>query len=162
VNWLDIVIIIALILFVISGIVSGLIKAVFSLAGLILGIFLAGRYYVQLSGIFGFISNDSAAKIVAFIIIFLVVLIIATILGIIFTKIVSNLMLGWLNRLLGGIFGVFEGALFIGAILAVIVKMTGSQDAITGSILAQFFLNRFPVVLSLLPSEFDSIRGFYQ
>jgi membrane protein required for colicin V production len=75
--------------------------------------------------------------------------------------VVSNLMFGWLNRLLGGIFGVFEGALFLGAILAITVKYVGNHDAITGSAIAQFLLNGFPAVLSLLPGEFDSIRGFF-
>lgn len=161
-NWLDIVIIVLLVIFAISGLVNGLIKALFSLAGLILGIFLAGHFYVQLADVLGFISNENAAKIAAFIVIFLVVLIVATILGVIFTKVVSNLLLGWLNRLLGAVFGVFEGALFLGAILAILVKYVGNHDVITGSFLAQFLLKGFPVVLSLLPSEFDSIKGFFK
>ncbi len=161
-NWLDIVIVIALVFSAISGFANGLIKSVLSFIGLIVGVVLAGRFYVALSEHLSFISSESAARIVAFIIIFLVVMIIATIVGVILTKVVSTMLLGWLNRLLGLAFGVLIGAVFIGSILAIWVKYMGPNDTIINSPLAKFLVDRFPLVLDLLPSEFNSIRSFFR
>jgi membrane protein required for colicin V production len=161
-NWLDIIIIIILIVSAIGGLSTGLIKSLFTLAGLIAGVVLAGHFYVSFSQLFGFVNNETGARIIAFIIIFLLVMIVATILGVIFTNLVSAVLLGWLNRLLGAVLGVIIGAIFIAAILAIIVKMAGPNSVITGSFIAQFLLDRFPVVLGLLPPGFDMIRRFFK
>lgn len=160
-NWLDIVIAIVLIISIFSGFMTGLIKSAFSLAGLIVGVVLAGRFYLTLGDHLGFIHSESAAHVVAFIIIFLIVMIIATVLGIILTKLVSLILLGWLNHLAGAAFGLIFGAIIVGAILAVWVKYEGPSDIITGSALASFLLSKFPIVLGLLPKEFDSIKGYF-
>jgi membrane protein required for colicin V production len=161
-NWLDIVLAIFLVISIIGGIANGLIKSVFSLAGLIVGVVLAGRYYSSLADHLPFITNERAASIVGFIIIFLVVVIVASILGAIFTKVVSDIMLGWINRLGGAVFSFFTGALFMAAVLAIWVKYSGENSSISGSYLASVLLDRFPLVLGLLPPEFDIIRRFFQ
>jgi membrane protein required for colicin V production len=161
-SWLDIVVIILLIISLIGGFATGLIKSLFSLIGLVVGVVLAGHYYAAFAGNLGFISNPSAARIVAFAIIFVVVMIIAAILGILFTKLVSAILLGWLNRLLGAIFGLILGAIFISAILAIWVKYAGGGGAVEASALGQFLLQRFPIILGLLPKEFDTVRQFLQ
>jgi membrane protein required for colicin V production len=161
-NWLDIVIIIILVISAISGFASGLIKTVFSLAGLILGVFLAGKFYVNLSGALGFIPGDNGPRIAAFIIIFLVVMLVATILGIVLTKLISAVMLGWINRIGGAVLGLLLGAVFAAAILAILVKVASPGDDLTSSKLASFLVDKLPFITGLLPSEFDSIRGFFQ
>jgi membrane protein required for colicin V production len=161
-NWLDIVLVLLLIGSAISGLMSGLIRSLFSLAGLIVGVILAGRYYITLSGYLSFISNENAAQILAFIIISLIVMIIATLLGILFTKLVSAVLLGWLNRLLGAVFSVIVGAIFIAALLAIWIKFEGSNDAITNSAIATILLDRLPLILTLLPNEFETVRQFFQ
>jgi len=161
-NWLDIVIIVFLIGFAIAGLVNGLIKTVFSLAGLVVGVILAGRYYGALADRLGFIPNEKAAGIVAFIIIFLVVMLIAAILGFILTKLISAVLLGWVNRLAGAVLGAILGAIFIAAILAIWAKYMGPVNAFSGSALAPLILKYFPAVLGLLPQEFDSIRKFFK
>ncbi len=161
-NWLDIVLAILLVFSIIGGIANGLIKSVFSLAGLIVGVVLAGRFYASLGDHLGFISSEKAAHIVAFILIFLVVVIIASILGAVFTKIISDIMLGWVNRLGGAVFGLFTGALFLAAILAIWAKYSPDNSSISGSYLASILLDRFPLVLNLLPPEFDIVRNFFQ
>ena len=161
-NWLDIVIIIFLILSVVSGIIGGLIKAIFGLVGLIVGVILAGRYYVSLADHLGFISNDDTARIVAFIIIFAAVCIVAMLLGLILTKIVSKIKLGWINRLLGGVLGLFTGAISIAALLVILVKFTDIGDSVSNSAMATFLVDKFPIVLGLLPKEFDTIKNYFQ
>jgi membrane protein required for colicin V production len=161
-NWLDIIIIVVLIGSAVGGLFSGLIRTVFSLAGLVIGVVLAGRFYTALAGHLGFISSEKVASIVAFIIIFLAVMIIAALLGVLFTRLVSAILLGWINRLAGAVLGAILGALFIAAILAIWAKYSSGIGAIPDSALAPILLQYFPAVLSLLPSEFDSIRAFFR
>jgi len=160
-NWLDIVLIVILAVSAFSGFANGLIKAVFSLVGLILALFLAGRTYVALADQLTFISNENVARIVAFAVIFLAVIIIAAILGKILTGLVSAILLGWLNRLGGAAFGLILGAIFLSAVLAIWVKYIGAGSAIINSAMASFLLDGFPIILGLLPEEFNSVQEFF-
>ncbi len=161
-NWLDIVVIAVLVIAAIFGLRTGIIKAVLSLAGLIVGVILAGHYYVPLSEQLTFISSATAAKIVAFAIILIGVMVIAGVLASLFKWAVSIVMLGWVNRLGGAVFGLLLGAIFCSALLAIWVKSLGMGGAVTESGLATLLLDRFPMVLALLPGEFDGIRSFFQ
>ena len=161
-NWLDIVLAIVLVVGIVLGLKSGLIKMVISFAGLILAIFLAGRFYVAFADKLTFISSDQVARIVAYIIIFILVMIVAAIASWLLTKLVSAILLGWINRLAGAIVGLIVAGVFCGAILAIWAKYTGSGgDIVGGSLLGRFLLNTFPLVLGLLPGEFDTIRSFF-
>ena len=160
-NWLDIIIAIALVIPIGVGLLQGLIKAVLSLAGLIIGVVLASNFYSQLAGVLGFIQNEGIANIVAFIIILLVVIIIASLLANLLKSVIKAITLGWVDRLGGSVFGFFMGAIFMGAILATIVKFFG-EGLVTDSVLAGILLDKFPLVLGLLPGEFDVIRDFFQ
>ena len=161
-NWLDIVIVVIVAVAIFLGLRIGIIKAVLSLAGLIAGIILAGRYYVPLSEQLPFIPQASIAKIAAFAIILIGVMVIASILATLLKWTASVMMLGWVNHLGGAIFGLTIGALLCGALLAIWAKFLGITGVIEESILATILLDRFPVVLALLPSEFDVIRSFFQ
>jgi uncharacterized membrane protein required for colicin V production len=70
-------------------------------------------------------------------------------------------MLGWVDNFGGAAFGFLSGFLFLGAIMATWVKFFGS-DLVTGSFLARVMLDYFPLVLGLLPGEFDAIKDFFQ
>jgi membrane protein required for colicin V production len=157
-NWIDIVIIILFIIFTVSGLASGLIRSAFALAGVILGVVLASHFDNWAT----FIKNVNTAHIVAFIIVLLVVIIIATIVGAVISKLISMVMLGWLNHLLGAAFGLIFGGFIIGGLLTIWAKYGGDTSLITGSSLATFLLDRFPVVLGLFPYEFNSIKQFFQ
>lgn len=160
-NWLDIIIIIALIVPIFTGLMQGLIKAALSLAGIIVGVVLASNFYEDFAGVLGFISNDDVANIVAFIIILLLVFIIANVIAFFLRATISALTLGWIDRVGGAVFGFLMGAIIISAMLATVVKFFG-EGIVTESALAGFLLDKFPIVLGLLPSQFDSIRDFFQ
>ena len=161
-NWVDIVIAVVILISTIIGLRNGLIKVVLSLAGLIIGITLAGRYYLTLAGHLSFIHQVAVANVVAFIIILVVVMMIASLIALILTKIVSAMMLGWLNRLGGAVFGFLEGAFLMAIALALWAKFGSPPAAVGTSTLARILLDRLPAVLALLPSQFDSVRPFFQ
>jgi len=161
-NWLDIVILVLIILSTLIGLKVGIIKAVLSMAGVIAGVVLAGRYYTALAGHLTFISQPALAKIIAFAIILIVVMIIAAVLASLIKWAVSAMLLGWVNRLGGAVFGLVLGAIFCGALLTLWGKFAGETSPVADSALARLLLDSFPVVLALLPGEFDSVRSFFQ
>jgi membrane protein required for colicin V production len=161
-NWLDIVIMVGIGVAAFVGVRKGIIKMVLTLAGLVVGIVLAGRYYGPFSQQLSFITQASLAKVAAFAIIFIGVMIIATVLARLLKWAASAIMLGWVNRLGGGILGFVVGAMFCGAFLAMWVKFLGMTGAIAQSTIAPILLDQFPRVLALLPKEFGAIRSFFQ
>ena len=160
-NWLDIVIIVAIVIPTFIGLRIGMIKAALSLAGLIVGVIVAGRYYLPLSEQLSFISQAGVAEIVAFTIILIGIMIIAAVLAKLLKWTASVMMLGWVNHLGGAVFGLVLGAIFCGALLATWLKFFDVTETITESNLAFILVDFFPVVLALLPDEFDAVRHFF-
>ena len=161
-NWLDIVILVILVSATFTGLKTGIIKAVLSLAGLIIGVILAGRYYAPLAEQLTFIPQENVAKIAAFALILVGVMVIAGVLANFLKWAVSMVMLGWVNRLGGAAFGLLMGATFCGALLAIWGKFLGFADTIINSALARVLLDYFPIILALLPEEFGAVRSFFQ
>jgi membrane protein required for colicin V production len=161
-NWLDIVIIILIVVQVFMGLRSGIIKMLFTVAGVIIGVVLAGRFSDSLAGVLSFISDPGIAKAVAFAVILIAVMIVATLAARLVKWAVSAVLMGWIDHLGGAILGLFLGFVFCGAALTMWIKFLGISDVLQQSVLAGFLLNGFPIVMGLLPSEFDSVRSFFQ
>jgi membrane protein required for colicin V production len=159
-NWLDVLILIGLAASVMSGLTKGVVRGVVNLLGVLFGVFMAGRFYEMASGWLGLIHNQNVAHAVAFMAIVIVFMILAGLLGELLHKIISGIMLGWLDHMIGGILGLFIGAVAWGAILALWVKFF-SNGAVSGSAIARILLDKFPLVLNLLPGSFDSIKTFF-
>ncbi len=162
-SWLDLVIVVVLAVGAFLGLRMGIIKAILSLAGVIVGVVLAGQYYIALADALPFFSEtSSAAKIVAFAIILIGVIVIAAVAARFLKWAASAMMLGWVNHLGGAALGLALGAIFCGALLAIWVKWLGVGSTITESLVAAILLDKFPLILALLPDEFDAIRSFFQ
>ena len=163
-NWLDIVLIIGLAISVFSGIQQGLIKIAFLLVGGIIGVVLAGRYSDGLADKLSFIPDYGTAGIIAFVIIVAATVIVAIIIGMIVKKIVHIIpLVGWVDKLGGAIVGLLAGAIIIGALLAMWLKYgPAGGDVIIQSGLANFLLDKFGIVLGLLPAEYDIIHFFFE
>ena len=159
-NWLDILILVSLAASVFGGLKTGIVRGAVNLAGLILGIFLAGRCYETVGGWFSFIHNADVTKMVAFVVIIAVAMILAGLVGGLLHKLISGIMLGWLDHLLGAVLGLFAGAVTWGALLALWVKFF-STGAVSESNMARILLDKFPLVLNLLPSSFDVVKNFF-
>jgi membrane protein required for colicin V production len=160
-NWLDIVLIVAIGVVTFIGLRKGIIKMALTLGGLVLGIFLAGRYYLPFSEHLTLISSPTWAKVAAFAIIFIGIMVAAAILARLLERVASAILLGWVNRLVGAIIGFVVGAMFCGAVLAIWVKYLGVSGHISASKIAPILLEHFPKVLALLPDDFESIRSFF-
>ncbi len=161
-NWLDILLLVAIALATVGGLSIGIIRAALYLAGLIFGIVLAGHYYIPFSHLLDAVLQPNVAKVVAFIIILAAVVVAAVFLAIFLRQGASAIKLGWADRLGGAVFGLAMGAIFCGAFLALWVKFVGGGETIAESTLARILLDRLPMALALLPDEFDAVRSFFQ
>jgi membrane protein required for colicin V production len=160
-NWLDIVILILIAVPAVAGLKFGIIKILFTVAGIIIGVVLAGQFSGSLAGRLTIISDPRWAEIAAFAFIMIAVMILAGVAAGFLSSVLSTILLGWVNRLGGAVLGIVMGGIFCGAILTMWVKFLGIGDTISSSALAGFLLNGFPFILALLPSKFDSVRSFF-
>jgi len=160
-NWVDIVIVAVAILFGLLGLWQGFIKALFGIAGLIGGIALAGHFY---QGLALKLSAEGAtwAGIAAYAIILLVTLIVASVAGWFVAKMVHALPFGWLDRVIGFILGAFVGCMLCAAMLAILCKyMPSVEAAVAQSAVAATVMKGFPLLLALLPENFDFLSGLF-
>jgi membrane protein required for colicin V production len=165
-NWLDAVIIIIAIVLGFTGMKRGIIKTVFGIAGLVVGIVLAGRYYDNFANLFS--SFDVAwAGIAAYAIILLATMALVGWIGSQISKLLKTLMLGWIDGLVGGLIGILMGGVFCAAIFTIVLKYNIGgpfEDIVLKSQLAILLMDRFPLLLGLLPGGdlSDVIRSIFQ
>ena len=105
---IDIIILVLLAIAVFKGIKDGLMRQLGGIVGLILGIFLAGRF------------SENVVKVLSFIVIIVVVCLCVVLLSRLLEKVIKITTLGWINRLLGVLLSVSAVVLLIGVIISVI------------------------------------------
>ena len=120
---LDALIIIVLALFLARGIWIGFIKQVASIAALIIGFVVAGRFYGESSRlVIPFIENQQAGFFITYTVLFLLSFGAVLLVGILLKKVVTLSLLGWFDRLLGGILGLGKG-IFISCLLFMVLAI---------------------------------------
>jgi membrane protein required for colicin V production len=120
-NFFDIIILAVLVIFAFKGLARGFVNEASSLAGLILGGWLAYRYYPPLSVPIRNLLHAPAhvSAFLAFMLLLILTGVIAHILGNIITTAVRIVMLGSVNRLGGLLIGATEGALLLSMLFCI-------------------------------------------
>lgn len=138
-NPIDIVLLICFIPAIIQGFRKGLISQVFSFLALILGTYIAYSF----SNIFidylkeYITANHIILYVIAFALIFIAVGIVLSIIAKLLESIISIIMLGWLNRLLGIIFAVLKMALILGILIILFNTLSLEYKIVDEAILAK-------------------------
>ena len=118
-NYLDIAIAVSLLYGLIKGFSNGLIKEITGLLSFVVGIYVALNFSnllePHLSRIFD--NYEQFKPLLAFAILFISVLLLIKLLGYLTDKLTKALALGFLSRILGGIFGMLKLALIISFLL---------------------------------------------
>ena len=147
---------------------GGLTSTVLPLAGILLGLTLAGLFYGSMAdALSSWLESRNQATIIAFLIIFIVVVVASIELYLILSSLGHRgpkiPLAGWADRLGGVMLGLAIGGIVSGAILSLIARYSspGMEATISNSSLAAFFLDQFPFVLHLLPEEFSTVRDFF-
>lgn len=157
-NWLDIVILLVVLAFTLSAYSAGLIREVVTLFAIVLGIVIAGLLYDDLAtDVLVFIDDADAALAVSFLILFGAIYLLGQLTAYMLKRAASLLMLGWADRLGGALFGLLKGLIVVEVLLILFAAypQLSLDDAIDDSRLAPFFLDDVPLVLRVLPGEFD-------
>lgn len=137
---LDIIILVIIAASAIWGIFKGFINQIVSIAALLLGIWCASRFTVYLSAqakeLFSLSLEQNTLHIIVFVAIFIIVLILSHLIGKGIEGLVKLTMLGWLNRLLGFLFGGAKAAIILGALTYVINYVNNQLQIIPQSLLS--------------------------
>lgn len=124
-NYIDIVLVILLVLSAIGGFKNGLIVELASLAALILGIWGAIHFsYVTSEFLIENLNfNSEYLPVISFIVTFVVIVILVHIVANVVDKMVETVMLGFVNKLAGLVFGVLKTALILSIVLLIFDKI---------------------------------------
>lgn len=158
-NYLDIISALLLAWFAYNGYRKGLIVEVASLAALILGVY-AALYFSDVTADFlveYFSMSTKYLSIIAFILTFLLVVITVVFVGRIVEKFVDLLLLGFLNKLTGAVFGLLKGALIISLIIWIFNYFDHDQKLITQQTRTETLL--FKHIEQIAPSIYNRM-GF--
>ena len=157
-NWLDIAIALVIVTFTISAFSSGLIREVVTLVSAVTGVVFAGLFYDELArDVLVFIHDKDSARFFAFLALLGSVYLTGQLIAMMLKQMASLLLLGWVDRVGGAAFGFLKGLVVVEVLLILLVTFPqiGLQEEIDGSALASVFLDAIPLLLVLLPDEFE-------
>ncbi|HPF50775.1 MAG TPA: CvpA family protein [Draconibacterium sp.] len=159
-NYIDLVLGILLILGAISGFSKGLIAEVASLAALILGIWGAIEFSYITSDFLveNFQLTTDYLNIISFVVTFIVIVILVHIVGSTINKLIDTVMLGWINKLAGLVFGLLKSALILSILLVIFDKI--DQDVKILPKEAKMESRMYEPIRSLAPSIFPFIENW--
>ncbi|MBZ4200719.1 MAG: CvpA family protein [Methylotenera sp.] len=109
---------------VVLSVMRGLVLEALSIVGWVLAFFVAKSYASQLVPMMPeAIPTESLRVMAAFLMVFLATLLISSLLSIALASLFKKLGLGWLNRILGGLFGLTRGIIIV-CLLVFLAGMT--------------------------------------
>lgn len=160
-NVLDIIIIITMVFLVVRGLMRGFVREVASLAGVILGIFLAIRFQPQASTfIKSFLPPLSFLPLLSFAGIFLSVLIVCNLLGWGFQWLFKKALLGWVDRTLGVGLAVIKGVILTYLVIVLFTFFLPAQTPlIAQSRLAPQIISSYQYMVRLIsPEHYQNLK----
>jgi len=165
----DLIVLIVVAFLGFAGLRRGLIEEAFKLIGLVLGSYLAIRYYSLgiwlIKDIFSI--AEGVQTVVGFLIVFLIVYFAVKILAMILKRLVKALSLVWLDRLTGFCFGVLKALLIMAIVVWCINIFAASRPVqkLATSSPAFIYLNRwerFLIQAFRIEEQSDSLQGAVQ
>ena len=153
-NYIDIILGLLLLFSAIGGFKKGLIAELASLAALILGIWGA----IEFSDITAefLIENlniqTKHLNIISFVVTFVVIVILVHVVGNVVNKLVDTVMLGFVNRLAGLVFGILKSVLILSVLLVVFDKIDDDIEILSSRAKAESRL--YEPIRSFAPSIF--------
>jgi membrane protein required for colicin V production len=166
VNWLDILLAIILIASVLEGLQKGLARTGIGFVAVIVGLLCGLWFYNGVGDFFtGFIHTRAVADAAGFLVIFIAALLLGALLGALLARLLKLVHLSWLDRVMGGAFGILRGALS-GAILVLVLTAFSSHpppDSVANSRFAPYMMGTARVLVFAAPREFrDAFRESYE
>jgi len=165
-NWIDFIIVIILGISLIRGFKDGFVREAASLAALILGIWGAIRFSNLTAGKLDdwFDMTGQYVGLIAFLVTFGIIVVLIHFIGIFVDKIVKAVALGFLNRLLGLVFGLFKAVLIMSVFFVILNAIDAHRpflpkEKIEGSMFYNPISNVAPALFPIF-GEGDFRRSF--
>lgn len=159
VNAIDLILLFFLIPGLIGGLIKGLMRQAAALVALVVGVWFALRFSTVLAALFKvwFETESSAIELIAFAVIFFLTLFFINIAGKILARLLKIVLLGWLDKLLGMVFGLLKYAL----IASVIIFLLTSLDSVYPFLPQEMLKNStlFPMIRDFAPAIFSSFKN---
>ncbi|MBO4498856.1 MAG: CvpA family protein [Bacteroidaceae bacterium] len=131
-TFIDIFILAILAIGFVTGLIKGVVKQAFGLGGLIAGLALGALFCHPVATLLinSINISEKSAAIVSFILILILVPLVFNLIGLMLSKFVKIVQLGFLDRVLGGLFGVLSYMIVLGLLLQ-LIEITGLSGYIT-------------------------------
>jgi membrane protein required for colicin V production len=131
---------------------KGLVREIISLVALIGGFILAVFYYPVVGGkLVEFTRTDSLANFIGFLIIFAGCILIGVIAAFLVNRFIKAASLKWVDRLLGGVFGLLRGWAIASILVVALVAFPIREGMIAQSALAPYLLAGARAAILLVP-----------
>jgi membrane protein required for colicin V production len=165
VNWLDILLIVLLAVFVFEGVRQGFARLAIGMAATLIGILLAAWFYGSAGALLlPYVSSRALANAAGFLIVFIGIQIAGALLGWALATLFKWTGLSWLDRLLGALLGAVKTAV-VGVVLVLILTafpLKPIPDSIAGSQSAPYLIEASHVLVYLCPRELrDGFKATY-
>jgi membrane protein required for colicin V production len=154
-NVLDIIIIVTMIFLVVRGVFRGFFREIGSLAGVILGIWLANTYQPHLSAYLGpFFPSTPFLPLISFGLLFIVVLLLCNIAGWSIKYLLKKAFLGWADRTLGAALAILKGLILTYLVIILLTFFVPAKTPLVGdSRLAPLIIRSYQHLVSLISPD---------
>jgi membrane protein required for colicin V production len=162
-NWLDAVLGLILLLSVIGGLRAGLVREIIGLAALVLGVVLGLWFYGMAAAlVLPHVSSKHLANAIGFFLVFGGVMLVGALITFVIEKLLKLARLSWMNRLMGGVFGLLRGALVAAVIVLALMAFSTKPPprSVAESRLAPHVVDVARVMAAIAPYEVK--EGFRQ
>ena len=155
-SWIDLVLILVIACSVLAGFAAGFARVGVGFAALIVGMFCGFWFYGIVADYFiDYVSSRAIANLIGFFVILVGVLVVGAIVGRILAKFFKWVGLSWLDRLLGGAFGVVRGFVIAAAMVTVLLAFAPSPPppSVVDSRVLPYVIDVSDVLAAATPRE---------
>jgi len=155
-NWLDLLLLIVIGTSMLTGLAAGFARVGVGFIAMIVGLFGGFWFYgIVAAYVFDYVNSRAIANLIGFFVIFFGVMIMGAIIGRILAKFFKWVGLSWLDRLLGGAFGLVRGLVIAAGMVTVLLAFAPSPPpaSVVDSKLLPYVINVSQIFAALTPRE---------
>jgi membrane protein required for colicin V production len=159
VTWVDAVIVVVIIFFIVAAFQAGLVREIIAFAAVLGGLVFAGLFYDDIrDSLLSSVDNDTVASAIAFLAIFATCAVAGQLLAMVVHPVIQVLQLGMLDQFLGAGFGFLKGLILVISVLVLLVTypIWDLDEAIAESDFAMRLLEASQPITALRPEVFES------
>lgn len=163
-NWLDLAVVVLVAAGAFRGFRRGMVREGMAFGGLAVGLILASEWNSEVADLLRpFVGGGGLPHALAYLLVVLAVLGFATLLTVLTLRLMRLLLVGWLDRLGGIVFGAGQGAILAALLLILMVRfpILGLDRAVKDSLLATGLLDGLPAALAYLPPQLGAVADLF-